>query len=908
MRWIKNLFASPAPTTGEAVTIPPAFEIEVPRYPPFMKGLPVVEPEKLLASQAEILAQYKRSVIVDAAAFETHYMGGLRRFANFAHLLPASQSHHHRGAGGLLRHSMEVALGALQGADKMLLNVGKSPAQRRSIEPRWQLTAFLAGLCHDVGKPATDITITSSDRNLTWKPLSEDLYTWAKKARISSYFLDWRPGRGKQHIALSNLISERIIGTESLQWIEEGGTDLVVWLMEALNGSPGANNPLYDLIIRADQASVERDLKSMGVAMAGYELGVPVERHLTDIMRRLIKEGLWQINEPGARVWNVNGGIYLVWPAAGEEIARKVREDGVPGFPRTHDGILDMLRERGLAFIREGDGERFWKISPEVLEAKIPNISLACVRLRDDSLISSVPIPSVAGKLRNAEEQDQYDDQPTGAVSASTFTATTAAAYGAAEAALATKQHALGSPETSPQPSSTPASSASSTPAIKAAPPKFTIDQATGEILAVESGDSNSKKKPELRTLPTSENPATRQGISKPAGLKIRQPAPETLAAGSVASATSAADPPASSHEMVDPIKKKKGRKKRDYTKEPELKFTGSVGELFLALADDLKNGVKKWGSDVRVDHEHMVLLRWPASFANYGLSGKNILDECKKNEWIWVDQDTPFVRLVDAEFDGEPSKALRLMPDPGDALLFHAKYNPEAHTVTAASKSSQQPQDDNHAPVMGLPEPVAKAPDLQKPLAMRAKSSSPEPEAVASKHSAHQPEAPIRRNHPQGKQSQPQKSKATPNTPKAVQDMAVNPGEAPAPKSQETRSASSSVATPSMAAHSEATAPHTESSSPPNDTPRAGSAHTAPQQVKEDGADPRALELIKALDACPIIKKEHGWIFVDRLDVRRIAIETGIAKDRKDLNLLIEQNAKYLQVVSSNLRYQSPT
>ena len=142
--------------------------------------------------------------------------------------------------------------------------------------------------------------------------------------------------------------------------------------MEALNGNPGAANPLYDLVIRADSASVDRDLKTMGVAMAGYEIGVPIERHLMDIMRRLIKEGIWQVNELGARVWNINGGIYIVWPAGGDEIAEKVRIEDIKGMPRTADGILDMLCERNLAFVREGS-DRYWKIVPDVLAAKIPN-------------------------------------------------------------------------------------------------------------------------------------------------------------------------------------------------------------------------------------------------------------------------------------------------------------------------------------------------------------------------------------------------------------------------------------------------------------------------------------------------------------------------------------------------------
>ncbi|KAA3419555.1 TraI domain-containing protein, partial [Streptococcus pneumoniae] len=47
--------------------------------------------------------------------------------ARFAHLLPASQSHHHRGAGGLLRHSLEVGLWALPA-----IHEGSRPYRQKS--------------------------------------------------------------------------------------------------------------------------------------------------------------------------------------------------------------------------------------------------------------------------------------------------------------------------------------------------------------------------------------------------------------------------------------------------------------------------------------------------------------------------------------------------------------------------------------------------------------------------------------------------------------------------------------------------------------------------------------------------------------------------------------------------------
>jgi conjugal transfer pilus assembly protein TraI len=381
---------------------------EIPRYPPFMKGLPAVSPEKLLETQAELIERIADTAIALPAQFERYYLSAIRRFAQFAHLLPASQSHHHRGAGGLLRHSIEVGLWALQSADKVLLDAAKTPSQRREMEPRWQLAVFLAALCHDAGKPATDLIVTNKDRTAIWKPIKEDLYAWASRNGIEAYFLDWREGRARQHTALSNLIADRIIGAEVLEWIEEGGTELIVWLMESLTCNPSPTNLIHDLVIKADQASVERDLKTLGVAMAGYDLGVPVERHLTDIMRRFVKEGVWLVNEPGARLWNMGGNIYLVWPAAGEEIARQVREDGIPGIPRTPDGILDMLVERQIAFVREdaAPGERLWKIAPKVLSDKIPDVCLSAIRLRDEAMVSSVPILSVEGEIVNDKSSD----------------------------------------------------------------------------------------------------------------------------------------------------------------------------------------------------------------------------------------------------------------------------------------------------------------------------------------------------------------------------------------------------------------------------------------------------------------------------------------------------------------------
>ena len=81
MQWLKSLLKPKAAVTTQAIPIPAALDLDVPRYPPFMKGLPTIEPERLIAQHPEILSQYKRSVIVTPEQYERFYLGALRGFA-----------------------------------------------------------------------------------------------------------------------------------------------------------------------------------------------------------------------------------------------------------------------------------------------------------------------------------------------------------------------------------------------------------------------------------------------------------------------------------------------------------------------------------------------------------------------------------------------------------------------------------------------------------------------------------------------------------------------------------------------------------------------------------------------------------------------------------------------------------
>jgi len=542
----------------------------IPRYPPFMEGLPTYPPATLLATQKE-LVDGVRQIIANEALLNEHYTPAMMRLASLIQLLPASQSHHHRGAGGMLRHSLEVGLWALQQTEGKLIRGVVTPQQRRVIEPRWKLTVFLAGICHDLGKIVTDVSVTDRANAVRWRPYRHGLYDWAISHNIDNYFLHWNDGRGKKHVTVSSTLMHLVVGQESMDWISDGSTDAWVWLNESLNNNPGATNQIHNFVVKADQLSVERDLKGMGVAMAGYEIGVPVERYLTDIMRRLVQEGIWRINEPSARVWNLEGTTYLVWPMAGEEIARRTKDEDIPGLPKTADGILDMMVEREIAFLRDDHDDPFYYISPNVITEKIPNMRMKAIRLRDQALISSMPIAPIPGKIHSSK---------TGG--------TTERAEVQGELPLNSQDGSSASVERLEQAPSqeVPPQSAPSTP-VEQVPP-------IGATKAVEE-EAPSPKPIEASPSPTTEPPGgSCQGI-----LDSSSPPPQVC------------EPLA-----LDAL-------------------DGAMGELLRVLIADFQSGKKSFAGLAAKHSDGTVYLKWPDAFSTYGFSGKQILDELTELGWL---------------------------------------------------------------------------------------------------------------------------------------------------------------------------------------------------------------------------------------------------------------------------------
>lgn len=374
-------------------------EEDIPRYPPFAKGLPVAPMDKLMLTQASLIEKIRAALGMKKSDFDVLVYPVLERYGAFVHLLPASEAHHHRGAGGLFRHGLEVAFWATQASDAVIFSMEGSPLERRNNEPRWRLASCFAGLLHDVGKPLSDVSVSDRDGRVTWNPYGETLFDWASRHKVQRYFLRWRDSRHKRHEKFSLLTVDRLLPQATREYLSDAGPAVIESMLEAISGV-GANQPITKLMLMADRESVSRDMKENRLNVDEFSYGVPVERYLFDAMRRLVKSGRWQVNVAGGKIWLLEQGIFVIWRPV-QDIIDLLAKDKTPGIPRDSDTLADILIERGFAHscsVSE-DGKsaqyRYWKVLPDLLKAEGVTEHLLMLRLDSADLVITGQQPAL---------------------------------------------------------------------------------------------------------------------------------------------------------------------------------------------------------------------------------------------------------------------------------------------------------------------------------------------------------------------------------------------------------------------------------------------------------------------------------------------------------------------------------
>ncbi|MDO8863815.1 MobH family relaxase [Haliea sp. E1-2-M8] len=224
----------------------------IPRYPPFREGLPYVPVEAILESQDVLVSQLQQVSGLRRETFGRLLIPVLRALADWIQLLPASEQHHHCGAGGLFRHSLAVAVLAGRLADSVIFASDVSPLQRKECEVRWRAAVVVAALLHDGGKPLSDLVVSDAGGSQRWQPLLESLSGWTQRYALEQYYLHWRVGRGKAHEQQGLLLVPRLVPTAVLAWLTEPGQDMLQSMLLAI-GCLDLENKVSRPILEADR-------------------------------------------------------------------------------------------------------------------------------------------------------------------------------------------------------------------------------------------------------------------------------------------------------------------------------------------------------------------------------------------------------------------------------------------------------------------------------------------------------------------------------------------------------------------------------------------------------------------------------------------------------------------------------
>src|SRR5215469_11670990 len=143
----------------------------------------------------------------------------LQRFAVAVGDLPASAAHHHAEAGGLYRHSVEVALKALEEFEGSMVTERRPDGSVDSFRSshnrsRWQYA--IAALCHDL---LIDLEVRGKGQS--WCPLHEPYDQFGRRTKTP--VASWHPDRHGAHAWSSLALLHHVVSCEDVAHLDAPG-------------------------------------------------------------------------------------------------------------------------------------------------------------------------------------------------------------------------------------------------------------------------------------------------------------------------------------------------------------------------------------------------------------------------------------------------------------------------------------------------------------------------------------------------------------------------------------------------------------------------------------------------------------------------------------------------------------
>jgi conjugal transfer pilus assembly protein TraI len=381
-----------------------------PRYPPLDQGLEFIPVKLVLASQKPLIDRIQKTAGLPPAEFLERFLPVIENLSRYIHLLPATRTSHHRGAGGLFRLSLEMGLYSLQIANATIFSSGGSVSaeMRYKQHPQWVYATFVAGICAELYRPITNMVVTNDDGD-QWPQLLIPLYDWSEDKKDKRYFVVWNVQDETKIIAMHQTTAAYILNVivpmSGLQYLNKNNTEIMASMTSCVTNTVavGTQNQMNEIIKSVRKKVIERDLNRNSERYGDFTVGSHLEPHLLDAMRKLVRKKTWEVNAKGARIWYSKEGMFIVWLLAAREIIGVLKDDNKHGVPNEPDTLADILISSGIAESNKLDG-RYWEIcipsSMQILPAlKLINIE---VLFNNDTDIEPLNTPLLPANIKPA--------------------------------------------------------------------------------------------------------------------------------------------------------------------------------------------------------------------------------------------------------------------------------------------------------------------------------------------------------------------------------------------------------------------------------------------------------------------------------------------------------------------------
>ncbi|MEW7996242.1 MAG: DNA-binding domain-containing protein [gamma proteobacterium symbiont of Ctena orbiculata] len=326
--------------------------------PPHPDCLPVLLPLDLIGQRSKQIKTIQQLAGVPKTHWKSLYLDALLSFAGYVQQLPASEAHHHPGAGGLLDHSLEVVIKALQIRRGHLLPQGADAEEVTAKKDLWTYAIFSSALLHDIGKPLMDQVVTLYSKD------GHDLGTWnALTAPMTGegwYRIRYRKDRQhKLHERAALLVSRLILPVPALTWLSSDRVLLSTWLA-AISGVYEDAGVIGEITQRADNQSVADNLGASDVTTQLPGARSPLHERLLTGLRYLLKENQIPLNRNGAAAWLDDERLWLVSKRGIDALREHLLQEGHTGIPTRNDRIFDELQQHNVL---TPNGDRsIWKV------------------------------------------------------------------------------------------------------------------------------------------------------------------------------------------------------------------------------------------------------------------------------------------------------------------------------------------------------------------------------------------------------------------------------------------------------------------------------------------------------------------------------------------------------------------